>query len=280
MVEKFVEIGAMIDLPELPFIDTMMTTIVFYGHDRKLPAREARVLIENICGLLNEVPSHAHVGLGEGRKSRGPKFRALDKLIAKGDFEYYSYIEAVNYFEKGNVRDCSLAVCVSEQSERRHFYVHFRRDRNAKVDTNLILQEVVRHISPLYGILYDLTVREGPLWFIRGQWSSGMPDALGRSSSEFQQEYLFGKKFADGFFRDVFKWNYLCKAHLDKQIDGMRFRDWIELPQNRISWFGKTKTRGTLSILENGNAVWELTNEEMNEVRAPMLKENLLMVKS
>lgn len=98
----------MSDLRELPFVDTMMTTIVFYGLDRKLPVREAKELIENICAILEENPSHAHVGIDEGRKSRAPKFSLLDKVIAEGNFDNYSYFTAVNYFEKGNVRDCSL----------------------------------------------------------------------------------------------------------------------------------------------------------------------------
>lgn len=270
----------MTELPELPFIDTMMTTIVFYGFERRLPVREAKALIDNICGLLDETPSHAHVGLGEGRKSRAPKFVMLDKAIAKGDFDEYSYIEGVNYFEKGNVRDCNLAVGVGGAPDRQTFEIHYQRDRKKPVGVDAMLREVLRHLSPHYGILYDLTVREGPRWFIRGQCSSGMPDALCRASSEFQQQYLFGKKFKDGFFRDVFKWNYLNPAHLDKMIEGMRFQDWIGQPLKKKGWLGKPKSYGALSVMDNGYAVWELTKEEAAEVRPLMLKADLLMVRS
>src|SRR5262249_33265198 len=118
----------MVDLPELPFIDTVMTTIVFYGFDRKLPVREAKALIESICGLLNEMPSHAHVGLGEGKKSRGPRIGMLDKAIAKGEFDEYTFFKVVNYFKKGNVRDCSLAVGIRGSSDRITFEIHFKKE--------------------------------------------------------------------------------------------------------------------------------------------------------
>lgn len=270
----------MIEWPELPFIDTMMTSMVFYGFDKKLPVQDAKTLIENICKLLDEVPSHAHVGLGEGRKSRGPKFSMLNKWINKGDFENYSYFEGVNYFEKGNIRDCSLAVGVTGNPARRKFEIHFRRDREKPVDIDVLLREVLRYLTPHYGIMFDLTVREGSFWFVGGQRSSGMPDALGRASGEFQQEYLFGKKFTDGYFRDVFTWNYLGRPHLDKMIEGMRFADWINEPLSRKGKLLELKSRGTLSLLDNGCAVWELTRMEVAEVRSKMLKAGLLMVKS
>jgi hypothetical protein len=270
----------MTDLPELPFIDTMMTTMVFYGFDKKLHVKEAKLLIDNICNLLKETPSHAHVGMGEGKKSREPKFSTLDKLIAKGDFDNYSYFEAVNYFEKSNVRDTSLVVGVSKQSERQCFNIYFRSNINQQFAAILVLEEVLRYVFPQYGILYNLSVRQGPLWFIRGQWSSGMPDTLGRASSEFQQEYLFGKKFTEGFFRDVFKWNYLNKAHLDKTIEGVKFQDWIQQPMRKKSWLIKQKSRGKLCLLDNGCGTWELTDAEAMEVRPKMLAAGLLMVKS
>ena len=98
-VDQFVEINAMTDLPGLPFIDTVMTTIVFYGLDKNLPVHEAKNLIENVCVLLDETPTHAHIGLGEkGRKTRAPKFSTLDKTIAKGDFGNYVYIKASQLF--------------------------------------------------------------------------------------------------------------------------------------------------------------------------------------
>ena len=270
----------MIDLPELPFIDQTMTTIVFYGIERRLPVREAKTLIENICRLLGETPSHAHVGMGEGKKSRGPKWSMVDKAIAKDDFDDYSYIEAVNYFENGNVRDCSLLVGVMELIAGRHIAIEFRRERKSSVDATQVLNLVLKYVSPAYGIMYGLTVREGPSWFITGMRSSGMPDWLGQTSSEFGEEYLFGKRFADGFFRDVFRWSYLSPAHLDKAIEGMRFQNWIEQPQKRNGSTGKPMTRGRLTLLDNGGAVWELSKEEIAEVRASMLEAGLLMVKS
>jgi hypothetical protein len=271
----------MTNIPSLPFIDTMMSTIVFYGFDGKLPIREAKKLIENICGLLGETPSHAHVGLDEGgRKSRGPKFNKLDKAIAKGDFDDYSYVEAVNYFEKGNIRECSLVVGINNASHGKKLTVHFKSVREKQVVTIAMLNVILKFVSPEYGISYGMTVREGPLWFVAGVRSSGMPDVLSRASGEFRQEYLFGKKFKDGYFRDVFSWNYLSWAHLDKVIEGTRFQSWIEEPMQGNGWLGKARSRGTLTFLDSGSAVWELTKEEALEVRPRMLKANLLMVKN
>jgi hypothetical protein len=281
MVEQLVEkVGDMIDLAELPFIDTMMTTIVFYGIDRKLHIREAKTLIEEICQLLNEMPAHAHIGTREGNKTRSPKFGMLSKSIDQGNFDEYEYIEGVNYFEKGNVRDLSFSVGIHELLAGKRISIHYKRDRVQQVDLNAVVQTVLEHTSPEYGILYNLTVREGPMWFETGIISSGMSDGLSLASSEFKHEYLFGKKFSDGFFRDVFKWNYLSKAHLDKSIYDIRFQDWIEEPLKKKRWLSKTKTRGILSLLDNGCAVWKLSEEEAAEVRPRMLMEGLLMVKS
>lgn len=203
----------------------------------------------------------------------------LDKAIAKGDFDEYTYFKGVNYFQKGNVRDCSLAVGVSEIVRNREFEIHFKRVREKPVDVGALLDEVLERASPQYGILYDLTVREGPRWFARGIWSSGMPDPLGRASGEFRHEYLFGKRFTDGYFRDVFKWSYLSRSHLDRIIEGMRFQDWVEEPAKKTRWLWKSNTRGRLSLLNNGCAVWTLAAVEAAEVRQRMLAAGLLMVK-
>lgn len=268
------------DRPELPFIDQTMTTIVFYGIDRKLPVREAKTLIENICRLLDETPSHAHVGLGDGKKSRGPKWGLVDKAIAKGDFDDYSYIEAVNYFDKHNVRDCCLEVAVINDPMGWRMQFHYQQTRKRIVDVGAVLKGVLKFAQPQYGMLYSLTAREGPFWFASGGASSGMPEWLSKASSEFRQEYLFGKKFSDGFFRDVFRWNYLGAIHLDKVIEGVRFQDWIELQQKQNDSMGEPLTRGRLTVLDSGSAVWELTKEEIAKVRLRMLGAGLLMVKS
>ena len=101
-------------MSELHFIDTMMTTIVFYGFDRRIPVAEAKSMIDKICIQLDEIPSHAHIGFSEGKKTRAPKFSMLSNAITRGEFENYKYIEAANYFAKGNVRDLSLQVGVIE----------------------------------------------------------------------------------------------------------------------------------------------------------------------
>lgn len=269
----------MIDLPELPFIDTMMTTFVFYGIDRKPPVREAKAFIEDMCSLLGETPSHADVGMNEGKRSRRPKFGMVDKAIAKGDFDNYTYIIGENHFTKGNVRDCCLAVGVVGTLADCRVEIHFRTKREKPVRAGALLSAVLDFSTPQYGIRYDMTVREGPRWFVAGQWSSGMPVALGRASSQFAHEYLFGKKFRDGYFRDLFSWNYLNQAHLDREIEGLRFEDWVNEPSNNGSSLGKPKTRGTLTPVASGGAVWELTEAEAREVRPRMLRAGLLMVK-
>jgi hypothetical protein len=204
----------------------------------------------------------------------------IDKAIARGDFDDYSYIEAVNYFAKGNVRDCCLEVGLTHNIRGWRLQSHFKNGRSHPVEAQEILLATLRFLSPDYGILYDLTLREGPFWFASGGASSGMSDALARRSSEFRQEHLFGKKFTDGFFRDVFRWNYLSQAHLNKALEGKRFQDWIEEPLKRNGLFSRPRMRGTLALLDNGCATWELTPAEIAEVRPHMLAAGMLMVKN
>lgn len=108
----------MTEWPELPSIDTMMTTLVFYGLDRKPSIREAKAFIDAVCGLLGETPSNVYIGMGDGKSDRHPKFGLADKAIATGAFDEYKYIEGLAYFAKGNVRDCCLAVSVFRASAR------------------------------------------------------------------------------------------------------------------------------------------------------------------
>lgn len=264
-------------IPSNSFIDTMMTTIVFYGLGRKLPIIEAESLIDSTCRVVNETPSHAHIGARDGKIQRRPKFSSLKKSISTG-FEDYDYIEAVNYFEKGNVRDTILQIGVTNYAPDQRVLIKYKS--TSSIYCNKILENMLNYTSPDYGILYNLTAREGPTWFADGIVSSGMPAALARSSSEFRSEYLRGKKFSDGFFRDVFKWNYLSKPHLNRQIDGTPFVEWVQQQQTSKSWFHKTKSRGTVSQLDNGSAVWELTPQEIEVVRPLMLEAGLLMVRS
>jgi len=266
-------------LRELPFLETETTTMVFYGFEKRLPPTKVKELIANVCSLLDEVPTHANIGFGEGHRDRGPKFGMLDKALSKNEFDNYSYFKGVRYFEQGDVHDCSLAVGIAGSSERQTFEIHFRRERKEPVDKGALLKEVLRHLQPEYGILYHLTVREGPRWFITGIWSSGMRDEVGTLSSEFRNEYFFGKKFADGYFRDTFAWNYLSPAHLNRTIEGVRFQDWVQAGKKKGDWFNRPKPRGNLEILGNGYAVWELTLQEVSEVRPKMLAAGLLMVR-
>ena len=83
------------------------------------------------------------------------------------------------------------------------------------------------------------------MWFVTGIISSsGMSDGLGRASGEFKHEYLFGKKFTDGYFRDVFKWSY----HEPTRISTRPLKECVSKTGSRSlrmkkGWLGTAKSR-------------------------------------
>lgn len=274
--------------PKAPFDDTMMRTIVFYGLERKPAIREAMKLIRSVCELLNEQPTHVELG-AEGRRERKPRFAQVDRVIETGDFDKYWYIGAKKYFEKNNLLHAMLAVNICEGWHDNDLIISYVMDENNTIGLTDILNTVRSSVSPRYGIMYDMREGEGPRWFASGVVWGGMTSPTARMSAEFADEYRKIDRFSDGFLRDVYGWNYIAPDQLDRVVNGVSLRDWIDQPLKHGDSLARSaggllsllpRSRGVLSILDNGHAVWELTPREIADVRPHMLSAGLLLVKS
>jgi hypothetical protein len=126
-----------------------------------------------------------------------------------------------------------------------------------------VVQSIIQHLNPAYGIGYLRELRKGPSLYAVGigqgtdtQEYSG--DAHQESVRHAHWGYTGMKEevYRQGIIRDIYPWNLLNKTHLETVIDGIPLKQWIETDQDR----------GSLRSVNNA-WIWELNDSNIANVR-------------
>jgi hypothetical protein len=127
-----------------------------------------------------------------------------------------------------------------------------------------VARAVVRDFAPMYGIGFRREMDLGPMLYGLGQcvglnsWGAERADAV--RINRWHSVGMVQRVYEKGLLRDVYPWNFLTEPHLNRQVEGVSLRQWIE--QNQI--------RGVLSLVAGDVWLWEVGDSQIPHVRTAM----------
>lgn len=131
--------------------------------------------------------------------------------------------------------------------------------------------EVVPSVRPSYGIGYRREMRCGPVLYAVGlTLDTGVYDDAEYDESlrttNWGCDAVYSEDYRDGIIRDVYPHNFLSKAHLGRQIEGMPFKRWIT----------QDSSRGDLVALDSGISLWSVPVDRTGTIRARLQREGMI----
>lgn len=120
-------------------------------------------------------------------------------------------------------------------------------------------------VRPAYGIAFERTLMNGPIWYALGV-NFGRPDdrpPIGdeydrtRSISRWSSIGMPNEVYREGLLRYVYRWNFLTRPQLDREIEGVSLAEWIQADPRR----------GTLAQFADDVWLWEVENGELDWIR-------------
>lgn len=135
-----------------------------------------------------------------------------------------------------------------------------------------VARMVVGMLKPVYGIGYTRPHRLDPVCYAIGL--NFDPGDL-TAAEEAEQDWIgtWGETlFADqvyrkGILRDVYRWNFLTRPHLNKKVAGVPLAQWIRTGPRR----------GTLGEFVRGMHLWEVPTKDVPKVRRALLGAGLIL---
>lgn len=117
--------------------------------------------------------------------------------------------------------------------------------------------------DPQYGIGYFRERRRGPVLFALGVNKGGPIVMTGeayeqaRNISRWSNIGNLNQVYLQGILRDVFRWNLLTEAQLQRDVAGVSLEDWIRADA----------TRGTLTPFTRNMRLWEIEEARVATIR-------------
>ena len=96
-------------------------------------------------------------------------------------------------------------------------------------------------------------------------YATGISQGLGHTGDEYLEAldisfWVDAKNlqiWRQGLLRDIYPWNFVTPAHLERTIDGVTLEQWI----------GQKPDRGQLSVVESGVVLWKVPDVNLPEIR-------------
>jgi hypothetical protein len=129
-----------------------------------------------------------------------------------------------------------------------------------------------------YGYVYQRLWIHGPGWYpfgtdgFSGKRSDQQPDAEDcRRINQWGLKYRINEKYRTGDLRDVYLLNFLCRAHLERELlPGQTFEAWVKADSGR----------GTLTPLPDTDPAlwaWEVAPERCEAVREALVPSGMIL---
>lgn len=165
--------------------------------------------------------------------------------------------------------------------EFRAFAVHVDTSATENSDAvfETMINTIVEHLQPIYGIGYSMPYYWGPQAFAEGSSSSlyatadkvfyGPPEIVKEQSYAFRAEFLADneKRRLDTAVRDVFEINFLSRGHLDREVEGKMLQDWI-----------LDTGHGALRQMSNVSWRWDVPQVKISAVRRALNEAGMTIV--
>lgn len=128
-----------------------------------------------------------------------------------------------------------------------------------------IARQIARRLRPVYGIAYYRALKDGPLFYALGVNVCRPADKVPigdeyertRSISRWSDTGMENEVYQEGLLRYVYRWNFLTRPQLDREIEGVPLAEWIQADPHR----------GTLAQFADDVWLWEVENGELDWIR-------------
>lgn len=137
-----------------------------------------------------------------------------------------------------------------------------------------LLIDLCKFCSPTYGIGFEREKQYGPDYYARGM-SHGLKLAYENPEHGREKERIYkwldayrgGEGYQTGDLRDIYPFNVLSQAHLDRVINWHRFHDWIQA----------TPGRGQLKQISETLWTWWIESEKIPAVREALAPSGMIL---
>lgn len=134
--------------------------------------------------------------------------------------------------------------------------------------------DVIECLRPAYGIAYERSLNEGPIWYALGVLVCRPEDKppvddeyeRGRSISRWSNIGMVKEVYREGLLRYVYRWNFLTPAQLNRQVEGVSLAKWIEADGQR----------GTIEPFCNEVWLWEVPESQLEMLRDRLHEANAI----
>jgi hypothetical protein len=252
--------------------------VAFYGVESTADAvaKFYRSVVEWF-GSIGYIPDKLAVD-GPGHSGKFVSFaRANTKLLKHGFHDVVS-IEFICLMDNANIWGSDY-VLSAHYSEKYSVIDVVSRSSIAPLSHAAMLplaRRIVEAVKPGYGIGYTRDHRLGPELYAVGICKGLGPSGNGVGLSQAERDEAENISFwtngmgahvwRQGLLRDVYPWNFLTQSHLDRSVDGIPLRRWIE----------QNVQRGTLSSLSDGVLLWEVPEDDLTLVRERLHASNAI----
>lgn len=127
-----------------------------------------------------------------------------------------------------------------------------------------IAKSTIQSLSPIYGIGYERSLKDGPTLYVVGIGQGG--ELTGAAYEEAVRHGHWGRLglnrqvYREGIMRDVYLWNFLTIPHLESKVNNTSLQNWIQQDQQR----------GHLELINDGTWLWEVSETNILTVRSTL----------
>jgi hypothetical protein len=245
---------------ELAYHHLSSFSLMLHGWPERFPVENLLPVIEQYFALANVVPQEGHVQGLAPPELKSYSMKTIRKRISEGTIHGLVSLGAYHFVDREYKSshdyfiDCGMTYgnelvqfinAVSPEIDRRAIALNFLRD-------------LLTFVTPCYGYSLEMPLGDDPALFAVGAFAA--TDDIEEETFSWQQSSnaLFGgNAHKQGRMRHVFEINILSRPHMEAQIDGRTFGEWVRGPN-----------RGTIEEWKSGVWVWQVPKEQRLRIAA------------
>lgn len=257
----------------------MVSSLVIYEWSVDLGLIAIKDMFEQVAELVGRPPDIATL-LDEKNAGRDYLYRNFIKrdMIHKKDWVSLGYLWKRNE----TLSDFAIELGWDRKPPKRlEFYLDAAAVEDAASLMRLVAKLIMEDTRPIYGIGYGMPYYWGPRAFALGSVADryatvektfyGAPEWVNERSRAFRKSFMAdeGERNLDLSIRDVYELNLLSEGHLNRQIEGLSLREWIE----------KTG-QGELHQVNTVTWRWHVPYDRIEEVRRPLIAAGITILRT
>lgn len=250
----------------------MDNALVFYDLDVKnIDVEGFYAYILEWFKKYDQVPTRMALS-GENVKpsTKTKTFKHYDKVLKENNYEKIEYIwlGSTPADAKYDTSDAIFSIELSLDSKP---YVTIVFDDAvipfSKDSMALLAKDLSSFFKSNYAIGFQRHNDKGPSCYAMGViYNGGYSDIENAVIAKWL--YGYPKEYNPGDLRDVYPLNFISQAHLERQVEGKSFKQWIELSPHH----------GTLESVTDTLWMWSLNEGDISSVREALKNADLLVV--